>query len=216
MNNNYTEELARVRYIMEDRLKQFGLQKEKIASLKEEYNKTKQIADTMKNTINYIVELLKQVRQHEDDRKTAAYQLIDEAIKEVSNVVPSANMENAGLAIENGEAFIVNRATGLPIVDTEGGAAGTITSLIMRYLLVTNNASALQMMYIDEGLFSVGHKNIDKLKEQIKEMAKDTLIIITEQKHDVTEGIADYTYVFNKPSLDSPTEITMEVTNAAN
>ena len=160
------------------------------------------------DTCNYTVNLLKRIRQHENEKKIAAYNIIDSGMREIDAMIPASVMENAGLVVKNGKAYIVNKNTNHMISNAEGAGARAIMALIVRYIVTVNNPQLLNFLYIDEGLFAVAPGNIESLKSLLTELAKKCTIIITEQKANVTEGIADTVYEFNKESDDSPTQIT--------
>ena len=205
-----TERVIKIKTLLESTIIAQKQQDQKLIELKNELAKYNDQASLYKEAANYIVSLLKKIRQHEDDKKIAAYSLIEDSLQQISSIIPASRMENVGLFIENGKLFLVNKETNQTIKMVEGDAVNSIVCLIMRHIVITNNPEFSNFIYLDEGLSTVGHSNIAALKILLKELAKNCLIIITEQKHDVTEDIADIVYTFEKPSDNEPTKITRE------
>ncbi len=205
-----TERVIKVKTLIDSTIIAQKQQDQKLMELKNELQKYKEQSELYKEAANYIVTLLKKIRQHEDDKKIAAYSLIEDSLQQISSIIPASRMDNVGLYIENGKLFLVNKETNQTIKMVEGDAVNSIVCLIMRHIVITNNPEFSNFIYLDEGLSTVGHSNIAALKVLLKELAKNCLIIITEQKHNVTQGVADEVYTFEKPSDNEPTRITRE------
>lgn len=147
---------------------------------------------------NHVTRIYKNIKEHEAERKEAAFEMYNRAISEVAKIVPDANLKGMRLTVtESGKVKIVNEK-GQDINLREGGAARSLTGVLLRHISIMENSGALNMMLFDESFFTLSDTTTVEFRQRLEELSKKTLIVVVEQRRNVADGIVDMEYEFMK------------------
>lgn len=171
---------------------------EKIRKWSAELAQVNNRIDSLTACFNHSTKIYKNIKEHEAERREAAFQMFNRAITEVAKIIPDANMRGMQLKVtESNKVKIVNEKD-QDINLREGGAARTLTGVLLRYTCLSENTDALNMMLFDESFFTLSDTTTVEFRRRLEELSKKTLIIVVEQRRNVADGIVDMEYEFVK------------------
>lgn len=144
--------------------------------------------DNLRDTVNYLVKLYKNIEKYAQDRKELSLQLLKEAIEKSGLIVPDADVEGIHLRIAGKMARIVN-AAGQDINLREGGAFRSVIGILMKYTLIAFQPNKIQAMFLDESFAALSDTTADNMRQYLSVFAEDMLIVGIEQRSYLYQGI---------------------------
>lgn len=161
---------------------------EKAKSVNEELRSYIQVRDAMKESINYVTKIYKNVENYAQNRKELAMEMLKLAIRKAGSIVPDADVDTVELSVNDKKASIVN-AEGQDINMREGSAYRTVMGLLIRYTLLKEDPEAIQAMFFDEGFNTLSDDTTVATREYFDVFKEDMLIVLIEQHNTMFQGL---------------------------
>lgn len=144
-------------------------------------------------TANHMNKLCKSIKFFLENKKNHSKTMLEDAIHEVSNIVPDADLTDCTILHENGKTIILNDK-GQSIADREGSASMSTMGLLLKYVCIRAVPNKMQIMFLDEALPTLSVSSIVNIKDLVKEMSKHVGIVGIEQRDTLYAGIATRKY----------------------
>lgn len=158
-----------------------------------ELQKLTSIRDGIRESINYVTTLYKNIEKYAADRKELSTNMLKTAIEKAGFIVPDANTSGIRLEYNNKQARIVDNY-GTDVNLREGSAYRTVLCMLMRYTLLKVQPDALQALFLDEMFSTLSDETIATMREYIDVFRQDTLIVGIEQRDALFQGIERTTF----------------------
>jgi hypothetical protein len=163
---------------------------------------------TLKECINYVVRIYKNIESYASERKELSMDMLKTAISKAGLIVPDADVSGIELKVGDKSAKIVN-ATGQDINLREGSAYRTVMGMLIRYTLVKAQPDAIQAILLDEAFNTLSDTTTSELRSFIEIFKEDLLIVGIEQHDMLFQGLDPV--VFNvKKNAEHVTTVSKE------
>lgn len=166
---------------------------EKLKEADRELNKLTTIRDNLRECMNYITGIYKNIEKYAADRKELSTNMLKTAIEKAGLIVPDASAKGIHLDYKNKEALIVDDY-GTDVNLREGSAYRTVLCMLMRYTLLKVQPDALQVLFLDEMFSTLSDETINTMREYIEVFKEDILIVGIEQRDVLFQGINKTTF----------------------
>lgn len=154
--------------------------------------------DLFVEVANKMTAIYKDTERYLAEKKKNSLEDLNLALEAAGTLVPASDTNNIHILVnDNKTAEIVNEK-GYSINAIEGSAQRTVISLIMAYTCLLNKPGYVQALFLDETFFTLDSNTIMEVRELLKLLSKDILIVGIEQHGLIFEGIADMIYKVSK------------------
>lgn len=165
----------------------------KAASLEAEIKNYTKLRDALREVINHVTDMYKNIRKYADDRRELSMEMLKLAINKAGYIVPDADINDIHLSVEDKKACIVDKY-GLDINLKEGSAYRTVMSALVRYTLLMELPDAVSVIFLDEAFGTLSEETINLMREYISVFQKDVLIVGIEQRDLLFQGLSPIIY----------------------
>lgn len=172
------KERARIGRVSDERLK----------TIDDELRDTVAARDNLRNAINHLVSIYKNIEQYAQDRRELSLDLLKMAVDKAGYVVPNADTEGIRLCTENGKAKIVSK-DGQDINLREGSAYRTTMGMLIRHTLIKEQPNCIQAVFFDEAFGTLSDESTSSLREYFDAFKEDILIVCIEQHDTLFQGL---------------------------
>lgn len=172
----------------ETKIKEF---QKRLVEINQEFNEVKDCG-------NHLHDIYKNIQSYAQKHQDNARDILNLAIRAAGEIVPDANTKGIHLKTDDaGRVSVVNEFE-QNINLREGGGYRAILGALLRYACLKAQPDALQLMLYDESFFTLSDTTTQSMKDIFSAMKKDCMIICIEQRRNVTDGILDCEYAFEK------------------
>ena len=128
------------------------------------------------------------------EKKKSGNMAVNAALLSARNVVPDS-MEGIHLIVDGDEAWLESNE-GLLMERMEGGGYRATCSLFMRKIALSSAPETMQFMILDELLAKLSQESSATLSQYLPILARDSQIIVIEQKSEVYSQLNCQRYHF--------------------
>ena len=130
-----------------------------------------------------IGEIISDISEYLGEKKKQGSQSINAALLSARNVIPDS-MSGIHLSISGDEAWLESEE-GMLMERMEGGGFRATCSLFMRKVALSSSPNTMQFMILDELLAKLSQESSATLSQYLPILARDSQIIVIEQKSEV-------------------------------
>lgn len=181
----------------------------KVVAIADELEKAIIAKTQLKEGMDYMVTIYKNIEKYAQDRKELAVALLKDAIAKAGDIVTAANLAGIKLSVGENNAKILFK-NGQDINAREGSACRAVMGALVRYTLVLTQPDALRVLFLDEGFGVLSDETAIAFKESINAMKEELLIVGVEQHNTLYGDLADCVFYVEKDNKTGVTNIRKE------
>ena len=173
-------------------------------SLDTELDNYIKVRDTVREVINHISSMYKNIQKYADDRRELSMEMLKLAIAKAGFIVPDAAIDNIHLEVEDKKACIVDNE-GIDVNLKEGSAYRTVMSALIRYTLLMELPDAIKIIFFDEAFGTLSEETNNQMREYFSVFQKDVAIVGIEQRDSLFQGLPKVKFIATKDADGTPT-----------